>query len=153
MVVIIMAFRRMTAGLAAAVMSLLPVVPVAASAATTASAGPAAAACCMRGTYLETGLHGSSTYPRAAGHAAYEARYSHRELHVRMWNLRRLHGRLLIVYVHGTRTGSMRVTSYGTARLNRYRDVARCQAGQAVRVRTGNGTLVGSGTFRRHRMW
>lgn len=151
-----MMFRRLAGGLVAAavVVGLIPVAPVAASAAsTTTPAGPAtAAACCMRGTYLETGLHGSRSYPHAGGHASYRSRSGHREFHVRMWDLRRLHGKILVVYVHGTKFGSMRVTSYGTAHLNRYRGVPRCEAGQAIQVKTRNGTLVGSGTFRRH-MW
>lgn len=99
---------------------------------------------------LQAGLHGSSAYPHAGGHASYES-YYRRELHVGVWNIRRLGGRILVVYVHGTKAGTMRVSGYGSAHLNRYRGVPACRAGDTVRVRTRSGTLVASGTFRHHR--
>jgi hypothetical protein len=152
--VMIMMLRRLAGGLAVAVtVGVMPVVPVAADASTTAPAGPTAAACCMRGSYLEAGLHGSKGYPHAGGHTAYQSWHGRRQLHVRMWNLRSLRGRVLVVYVHGVRAGSMLVTRHGDAYLNRDRGVPMCRSGQAIRVRTRNGTLVGAGTFRGHRRW
>lgn len=100
---------------------------------------------------LQAGVHGSSAYPHAGWHASYES-YYRRELHVGVWNIRRLGGRTLVVYVHGTKAGTMRVYGYWSAHLNRYRGVPACRAGDAVRVRTGSGTLVASGTFLRHHM-
>ncbi|HEX6932322.1 MAG TPA: hypothetical protein VF162_09280 [Streptosporangiaceae bacterium] len=133
----------------AALVGLGTVAPVAANASTTASPSVAAASF-MRGTHLETGLHGSRSYPHAGGHASYESRPGHRELHVRMWDIRRLHGRILVVYVHGVKAGSMRVTRSGDAFLSRHHGVPACRAGQRVQVKTTGGKLVGSGTFRGH---
>ncbi len=118
-----------------------------------AGAAPAQAApahqAMMMGRHLEAGLHGSRAYPRAGGHAEYASGYRYRHLDVRVWNIRRLAGRTLVVYVHGTWAGRMTVSRYGYAHMYRDRGVPRCQAGQSVRVRTRSGTLVVSGTFHR----
>ncbi|HUY52524.1 MAG TPA: hypothetical protein VMV92_43625 [Streptosporangiaceae bacterium] len=114
------------------------------------AAGTAAPAQAAR-MELQAGLHGSSAYPRAGGHGSYESS-SRRELHVQVQNIQRLGGRTLVVYVHGTKAGTMRVSRSGSAYLNRDRGVPACRAGQSLRVRTGSGTLVASGTFSRHHM-
>ena len=149
-------YRRVAGGLVAAALAVVGVAaPVAAGA--PAGAGPVAAttALFMHGRHLETGLHGSRAYRHAGGHASYESWSGHRELHVRMWDVRGLHGQVLVVYVHGVRAGSMRVTRFGGAFLNRHHGVPACRSGQRVQVRTTGGALVGSGTFRGHHhgMW
>lgn len=141
---VMMMTRRLAGGLAAAVAA-------AGMLAGTVPAQAATAAPAQSRMELQAGLHGSSAYPRAGGHASYMS-YYRRELHVQVWDVSRLRGRTLVVYVHGTRAGTMTVTRYGTAHLNRYRAVPACQAGQPIRVRTRAGTLVASGIFRHHRM-
>ncbi len=100
--------------------------------------------------HLEAALHGSSAYRVVRGHADYMS-YRYRELDVSIWNARRLAGHKLIVYVHGTRAGTMTVWRGGSAHLDRHRGVPACSPGTIMRVRTGSGTLVASGTF--HRDW
>ena len=71
----------------------------------------------------------------------------YRHLDVQVWNVRRLAGSRLVVYVHGARAGTMIVSRSGYAHLYLARGVMPCQAGQPVRVRTLKGTLVASGAF------
>ena len=94
-------------------------------------------------------LHGSRTFPQAAGNARFESRAGHRELTVNLSGAARLAGRTLVVFVHGTRAGTMTVTTAGRAHLHRHGAPA-CRAGQPVRIRTRAGTLVASGIFRTH---
>ena len=94
-------------------------------------------------------LHGSQSFPHAAGTAKFESRASGRELTVGLSGVARLAGRTLVVFVHGTRAGTMTVTSAGRAHLHRHGAPA-CRAGQPVRIRTRAGTLVASGTFSTH---
>jgi hypothetical protein len=98
---------------------------------------------------LHAALAGSQAHPRARGTALFESGDHGRELHVRLHGVAGLAGRHLVVFVHGTRAGTMTVTSAGFAHLDRHGAPA-CRAGQPVRVRTGSGTLVAAGTFRRH---
>jgi hypothetical protein len=98
---------------------------------------------------LQAALHGSGVFRHAGGHASYMA-YSHRELHVRLWNVRQLAGHRLAVFVHGARAGAMRVSRSGYAALNLYRGVPACKAGQFIQVRTVSGRLVASGKFAGH---
>jgi hypothetical protein len=94
-------------------------------------------------------LHGSQSFPHAAGTAKFESRASGRELNVSLSGVRRLAGRTLVVFVHGTRAGTMTVTNTGRAHLHRHGAPA-CRAGQPARIRTRAGTLVASGTFSAH---
>ena len=94
-------------------------------------------------------LHGSRTVPRAAGNARFESRAGNRELTVNLSGTARLAGRTLVVFVHGTRAGTMTVTMTGRAHLHRHGAPA-CRAGQPVRIRTRAGRLVASGIFRTH---
>ena len=98
---------------------------------------------------LHAGLAGSHAYLRAHGTASYESGDHGRELDVHLGGVTRLAGRHLVVYVHGSRAGTMMVSRAGYAHLDRHGAPA-CRAGQAVRVRTASGTLVAGGTFRRH---
>ena len=119
----------------------------AAPAAVRAPAVQAQAAMGMMG--LHAGLYGGRAYPHGAGHAGYQSGYRYRHLDVGVWNIRQLAGHRLVVYVHGTRAGTITVSRSGYAHLYRSTGVPRCQPGQPVRVRTQNGTLVASGTMRR----
>lgn len=99
-----------------------------------------------------TDLDARLTGPSATGRAWYDVDHrdrhgQHRELGVSVWNARRLAGRSLVVYVHGSRVGSMTVTRYGTAHLDRHGDMPAMHAGWPVRVRTQSGPLVAAGSF------
>lgn len=98
--------------------------------------------------HLEAGLHGSSAYPSVRGHADYMSSWR-RELDVSIWNARSLAGRTVVLYVDGTRAGTLHVWSGGSAHLNHHRGVLRCSPGTAIRIRTRSGKLVASGTFHR----
>lgn len=100
--------------------------------------------------HLQASLYGSSAHRSVRGHADYRS-YGYRHLDVSVWNARRLAGRTLVVYVHGTRVGTMHIWGSGSGHFYRSSGVPTCSAGTAIRIRTGSGTLVASGTF--HRMW
>lgn len=104
----------------------------------------------MHDMELQAALHGSHTYPRAGGSAAYESGDHGRKLNVHLQHAARLAGAKLVIYVHGARAGTMTVSRSGSAYMDSHRSVPACSSGQAIRVRTGSGTLVVSGTFRVH---
>jgi hypothetical protein len=130
--------RRFTAVLAAAMVG---------SGIAVAGVLPAQAASAQR-VELHAALTGSQAHPRARGTATFESGDHGRQLHVHLRGVAGLAGRHLVVYVHGARAGTMTVTRAGFAHLDRHGAPA-CRAGQPVRVRTGSGTLVAAGTFRR----
>lgn len=145
--------HRIAAGLAAAATVgglLLAAVP--AQAAGTSAAVPRSgqvSALGHRGMHLEAGLRGHGSYRSVRGHAGYDSR---RHLDVSVWNAHRLAGRRLVVYVHGTRLGTMRIWRGGSGHFERGRGVPRCWAGTVLAIRTRSGALVATGTFHRHRM-
>jgi hypothetical protein len=143
---------RIVAGLAAAATAgaLLAAGSVSAQAAPAAAASTARTVCCMR-SGLEAGLHGSSAYRSVRGHAEFRS-WGRRHLEVSLWNARHLAGRTLVVYVHGTRAGTMHIGRGGSGHFNRSRGVPRCSAGTVILIRTQSGTRVASGTFHRHWM-
>jgi hypothetical protein len=98
---------------------------------------------------LQAALTGSHAFSHAVGSAKFESGRHGRELIVSVSHVARLAGRSLVVFVHGARAGTMTVSRTGFAHMDRH-GVPACQAGQAIRVRTKAGTLVVSGTFRRH---
>lgn len=120
---------------------------VAAAGLLAAGIGPVQASA-RQDTGLHAALHGSQTFPRATGNARFEVRHNGRELHVSLSHATRLAGARLVIFVHGTRTGTMVVSPAGTAHLDRHHGVPATRAGQPIRVRTRAGTLVVSGTFR-----
>jgi hypothetical protein len=141
---------RLAAALVAAAASatvLTVAVPV--QAATRESGGNAAVACCMH-RHLEASLRGSSAYPSVRGHADYESS-RRRHMDVSVWHARRLAGHTVVVYVRGTKVGTMHIWRGGRGHLSRSRGVPRCSAGTIIRIRTRSGSLVASGTFHRHR--
>ena len=140
--------RRFAAALAAAAAAGMLLIPAAAASAARAAPAAVPARAAMGMMHLEAGLRGG--YPHAAGHADYQSGWRSRHLEVQVWNIRRLAGARLVVYVHGTRAGTMTVSRSGYAHLDLARGVPACGAGQPVRVRTLKGALVASGTFMRH---
>lgn len=104
------------------------------------------------GRHLEAALHGAAGHRSARGHADYESHWR-RHLDVSVWNTR-LAGRSLVVYVHGTRVGTMRIWRGGSGHFERSHGVPRCSPGTVISIRTRSGGLVASGTFHRdHMMW
>lgn len=102
------------------------------------------------GRHLEAALRGAAGHRSARGHAGYESHWR-RHLDVSVWNTR-LAGRTLVVYVHGTWVGTMRIRRGGSGHFERSRGVPRCSAGTVISIRTRPGVLVASGTFHRDRM-
>ena len=132
--------RRLAATLAAAAMTT----------ATAAGAMIPAQAAVMHDMELHATLHGSDAHPRATGTASFESGDHGRELDVQVSRIPGLAGSRLVIFVHGVRAGTMTVSGAGSAHLDRHGGVPACRSGQAIRVRTGSGTLVGSGIFRPH---
>ena len=132
--------RRLAATLAAAAMTT----------ATAAGAMIPAQAAVMHDMELHAALHGSHAYPKATGTASFESGDHGRELDVQVSRIPGLAGSRLVIFVHGVRAGTMTVSGAGSAHLDRHGGVPACRSGQAIRVRTGSGTLVGSGIFRPH---
>lgn len=116
-----------------------------------ARAAGAMQAAAAHGMHLGAGLRGNGAYQVIRGHASYES-YRYRHMDLSLWNARRLAGRTLVVYVHGTRVGSMRIWGGGLGRFTARRGVPRCSAGTAIAIRTRTGALVASGTFHRSPM-
>ncbi|HET8604399.1 MAG TPA: hypothetical protein VFM09_10750 [Marmoricola sp.] len=95
---------------------------------------------------LHARMHPTAAYPSARGSASYEADHEGTEFELHLAGIGKLAGKRVTVRVHGSFVGRMRVTAAGTASLHR-RGGPTCGRGDAVRVRTGAGTLVSSGRF------
>ncbi len=145
--------NRLAAGLAAALTmgGLLAGTAIPAHAAAHAPAAHAITASQMPGMHLEAALHGTAGYRSARGHADYRS-YGHRQMDLSLWNARRLAGRTVVVYVHGTRVGTMRIWRGGSGHFWRGRGIPRCGPGTVITIRTRSGALVATGSFHRHRM-
>jgi hypothetical protein len=87
-------------------------------------------------------------FHHARGHAEYEAEHGRREFEISIAGARALHGKRVVVRVHGAFVGTMVVGSAGRAHLERHTSVS-MRAGDVVRVRTQSGTLVTTGRFHR----
>jgi len=98
-------------------------------------------------THLETALRRTTAFPHAHGHADFEAEHGLQHFDVELHGVRRLHGRLLTVRVHGAFVGRMRVDAEGEARLEKSSGLPHMSAGDVVRVRTASGRLVSRGSF------
>ena len=105
----------------------------------------------LKGTVITTPLTGSSAYPAVNGKAKYKVDGSTREFQVEIEDAKVLAGKVLGVYSNSTLVGRMRVSALGTARLTRSTErgqtVPFISSGTVIRVRTGTGALVVSGTF------
>jgi hypothetical protein len=97
---------------------------------------------------LAARMRPTAGYHQARGHAEYEADRSGREFDIQIAGVWGLRGKRLTVRVHGSFVGTMVVTRYGRAHLER-RTAVRMRAGDVVRVRTPAGALVTYGKFYR----
>jgi hypothetical protein len=126
--------------------SLLPSVAVALIAAI-ALAAPAAAA----EVDLRARLQGSAAYTNASGHSEYDRSAEGRDLEVLVRNIGRLAGHRVAVFVSGVKVGTIVVTTGGVAHrewdTERGQSVPFASAGDFVKVRAPNGTLVASGKY------
>lgn len=95
-------------------------------------------------------LKGSAAFPAVTGKAKFAIDDGVRQLEVQIGNANRLKGAVLRVRIDGTLAGSMRVNSFGNARLRvSGAGVPAVHTGSRIAVRrASNGALVASGTFR-----
>lgn len=96
---------------------------------------------------LEAGMHATAAFPNARGHAEYESDSHGREFDISVAGIKALAGKQVTVRVHGDFVGRMTVRADGRAHLDKHSGVPKVSKGDAVRVRTGSGTLVTYGTF------
>jgi hypothetical protein len=101
---------------------------------------------------LRAHLHGSTAFPNAVGSSEYDRGGGERDVHVFVSRIGPLAGTRVTFFVAGQRIGTARVTSAGTARIERESDegqfVPFASAGDRVSVkRTSNGVLVARGTY------
>lgn len=102
------------------------------------------------GTHLHARMSSTSAYPHCYGGAWYDSGHGWRELEINLHGIGGLNGETITVLVHGARVGRARV-HHGDAHLDRHRGLPTMRAGSWVKVRTGSGTLVGSGQLHRMR--
>jgi hypothetical protein len=160
--------RRITTGLIATGLGAsMAFVPLAASATTGAPhpvkhAPPA-------GFVLVAHMHATHKAPHADGFAVYKVDFGKRpdaktmtqhqqwghhvkkELFIKIWGLKSLHGKTLIVRHDGRFIGTMTVSKYGKAELSRHSHLPWLRSGDVLRVRTHSGKLVSYGTlYKKH---
>jgi hypothetical protein len=103
------------------------------------------------GTRLTATLKATAAFPSVTGKGTYRNESGRRELEVEIEHARALHGRRLVVFVGGTRVGTMLVGKLGTARLTRSTQlgqaVPRVRAGTRMSVHTTAGAAVATGRF------
>lgn len=98
-------------------------------------------------------LAGSAAFPNATGHSEYERTATEREVEVTVTHIAKLAGKRVSVFVNGKKVGTMLVSS--TGRAHREWDTEHGQfvpfasAGDPIKVRKADGTLVAKGTYRR----
>jgi hypothetical protein len=97
---------------------------------------------------LEARMRPTVTFPKVHGHAEFEQEGGFREFEISIHHAGRLAGRVVVVRVHGTLVGRMRVHADGFAHLDRHLGVPSMSAGDVVRVRTKAGKLVSRGVLR-----
>ncbi len=97
---------------------------------------------------LEAQMRPTVAFPRVHGHAEFDQEGSSREFEISIHHVRRLAGRSVIVRVHGTFVGRMRVHTDGFAHLDHHAGVPHMSSGDRVRVRTTAGQLVTRGVLR-----
>lgn len=103
------------------------------------------------GNDIRIALRGSAQYSNAKGTAKYKNEGGEREFQVELENAKALKGTSVRVYANGQQVGTMRVNRLGHAELNlnsdRGQSVPSISAGSRIEVKTGNGTLIVSGSF------
>jgi hypothetical protein len=98
---------------------------------------------------LEARMHSTTAFPNARGHAEFENENSGNEFEISIAGVRALAGTRVIVRVHGDFVGRMTVGPLGRAHMDKHSGVPSMTEGNVVRVRTGGGRLVTSGTLHR----
>jgi hypothetical protein len=102
-------------------------------------------------TIMEIVLTGSPDFSSAKGKAKFTAKDGQRELEIEVENLTRIAGQSVNFFLGGALVGSAAVSGLGQADLELNTRlghiVALSVAGQAVAVRTADGTLIASGSF------
>jgi hypothetical protein len=100
---------------------------------------------------LEARLHGSGAYPNASGVSQFEPDSRGREIEVTVRHVAALAGKRLTVIVGGHRLGKVKVRSTGVAHGEweswEGKTVPSLSAGDRIRVRTPDGTLVVRGGY------
>ena len=100
---------------------------------------------------LHAVLHGSAAFPNARGSSEYERGNGQRDVTVTVTGIRRLAGKQVTFFVAGTRIGTARVSSLGRVHIERDTEhgqyVPVASAGDTVRVRKADGTLVAGGKY------
>ena len=97
---------------------------------------------------LEAHLGPTAAFTHVHGEAEFEQQGSLREFNISIHRVRKLAGRTVVVRVHGTFVGRMRVHADGFAHMDRHAGVPGMSAGDVVRVRTKAGKLVTRGALR-----
>jgi hypothetical protein len=98
---------------------------------------------------LEAQMHSTTAFPNARGHAEFENENTGNEFEISIAGVRALAGTRVSVRVHGDLVGRMTVGPLGRAHMDKHSGVPSMTAGNVVRVRTGAGRLVTSGTLHR----
>lgn len=100
---------------------------------------------------IRVSLKGSAQYPNAKGTAKYKDRGGEQEFQVEVENVKKLAGKKLSVFVNGNKVGTMQINQFGAGRLELNSDqgdkVPAIRGGSKVKVKTGAGVLVVSGSF------
>lgn len=100
---------------------------------------------------IRISLKGSAQYPNAKGTAKYRDRGGEQEFQVEVENVKKLAGKKLSVFVNGNKVGTMQINQFGVGRLelnsSQGDKVPAIKSGSKVKVKTGAGVLVVSGSF------
>lgn len=133
----------------------LPLVCGLLTAAAVGAGGLAPAANAAAAVDLHARLHHSTAFPNATGHSDYtRSPAAGRQVEVTVRHIVRLADKRVTVYVNRQKVGTMLVNSGGVAErhwsTSRGQAVPFAAAGDPVRVRSANGTLVASGRYRTH---
>ena len=166
--------RRITTGLIATGLGAsMGLVPLAASATTVAPQAQPAVHARPTGFELVAHMRATHKYPHAEGFALYKVDFGKRptgapapeaapqhqqfghhvkkEFFLKIWGIKALHGKTLVVRADGRFLGTMRVSKYGKAELGRHWHVPWLRPGDTVRVKTKSGKLVSYGTlYKKH---
>jgi hypothetical protein len=164
--------RRITTGLIATGLGAsMAFVPLAASA--TTGAPPPVKHAPPAGFVLAAHMHATHKAPHADGFALYKVDFGKRpmggpaattapqhqqwghhvkkEFFIKIWGIKALHGKTLVVRADGKFIGKMTVSKHGKAELSRHSHLPWLRSGDVVRVRTKSGKLVSYGTlYKKH---
>ena len=160
--------RRITTGLIATGLGAsVGLVPLAASA--TAAPPPPVKHAPSPGLVLAAHMHATHKAPHAEGFALYKVDFGKRptggpvartapqrmqfghhvkkEFFIKIWGIKALHGKTLVVRADGEFLGTMKVSRHGNAELSRHWGLPWLRSGDSVRVKTQSGKLVSYGTL------